>query len=98
MILSEVGTDPTGISHVIECLGANISLTSFCESTALHFACGMDCLGAVKVLLENGAEIGVKNTQRKTEKDLATNQEVRNILGFNYYKLKKKAFQFRSFL
>ena len=76
MLLTEVDRVGTTISHLIESLDANVSMTSFCESSALHFACATDNVDAVRILLQNGAHIGSKNIQRKTGKDLTSSEEV----------------------
>ena len=76
MFLAEVDEEGKTLSHLIEYFDADVSITSYCDSNALHFACGKDNVNAVKALLENGAEVGLKNIQRKTEKDLTSDQEV----------------------
>ena len=77
MFLAEVDQEGETLSHLIDHLKADVGITSYCESNALHFACGRDNLNAVKILLENGVEVGLKNIQKKTEKDLTSDLEVK---------------------
>ena len=51
-----------------ECYGGN---------TALHYACLLNDKDMVMLLLEKGSDAGLKNHNKKTEKDLTTDEEVR---------------------
>ena len=77
MFLAEVDQEGETLSHLIDYFNADVSIRSYCESNALHFACGRDNLNAVKILLENGVNVGLKNIQKNTEKDLTSDPEVK---------------------
>ncbi|XP_066933186.1 NF-kappa-B inhibitor alpha-like [Clytia hemisphaerica] len=80
MYLAENDMEGKTLSHVVEYFDADVDKFSYCDSTALHFACGKNNSNAARILLENGVKVGIKNVQKKSEKELASDIEIKKML------------------
>lgn len=60
--------------------GANISFRTHDGSTLLHYASSMGHLEVVKVLVEVGMPLGVKNNEGKTAFDVAKTDQIKSYL------------------
>lgn len=71
----------------------DVNKTSYSKDTALHFACLGNSLKIVKTLLDAGAEINERNTNRKSEKDLTSSPKIKALLDKH---LRKKRRQMKT--
>ena len=64
------------LKHLIEC-GVDLNAKDFCNWTPLHFAARSNCGYAVKLFIENGAEVDPVNDEGNTPLQLLLNDDLK---------------------
>ena len=64
---------------------ADVNIKTYSEHTPLHYACLYNNVEMVKLLIGNGCQVGNKTLERKTEKDLTTDEKVCKLIQLEVF-------------
>lgn len=74
---------------LVERLYADVNILSASDCSAVHFAAEANSAEIVKLLCRNGAQLGLKTAFLKTEKELATQKDVKALIDRSVKKQKR---------
>lgn len=76
-------------TEIVQEFGADINITSHALYSPLHYACLLNSKEMVNLLLQHDPNVGEKTFDRKTEKDLTTDDFIKKILDRRLRKKRK---------